>query len=51
LFDVEEEFGMAIAAKTIGEALVAVLFAVSLIALPGPQKHPQMIPHCHLESG
>jgi hypothetical protein len=41
----------AIAAKTIGGALVAVLIVVSLVALPGPQKRPQMIPHCHLESG
>src|SRR5262245_28891194 len=34
LLDVEEELGMAIAAKTIGGALVAGLIAVSLIALP-----------------
>jgi hypothetical protein len=51
LFDVEEELGMAIAAKTIGGALVAGLIAISLVALPGPAKDPQMVPHCHLEGG
>jgi hypothetical protein len=51
LLDVEEELGMAIAAKTIGRVLVAGLIAVSLVALPGPAKDPQMVPHCHLEGG
>ena len=43
--------GMAIAAKTIGAALVAMLIAVSLVSLPGPAKDAQAIPHCHLEVG
>jgi len=43
--------GMAIAAKTIGGALVAMLIAVSLVSLPGPAKDAQAIPHCHLEVG
>lgn len=51
LLDVEEELGMAFAAKTIGGALVAGLIAVSLVALPGPAKDPQIVPHCHLEGG
>jgi hypothetical protein len=41
----------AIAAKTIGGALVAVLIAVSLVELPDPAKDAQFIPHCHLEGG
>jgi len=41
----------AIAAKTIGGALLAVLIAVSLVGLPDPAKEAQSIPHCHLESG
>jgi hypothetical protein len=51
LLDVEEELGMAIAAKTIGRVLVAGLIAVSLVALPGPAKDPQNVPHCHLVGG
>jgi hypothetical protein len=42
---------MAIAAKTIGWALVAAIIAVSLVAPPGPAKDAQTIPHCHLEGG
>jgi hypothetical protein len=51
LLDAEEGLGMAIAAKTIGGALVAVLIAVGLVALPGPAKGPHIVLHCHLEGG
>jgi len=46
-----KSLGMAIAAKTIGWALVAAIIAVSLVAPPGPAKDAQTIPHCHLEGG
>jgi hypothetical protein len=42
---------MAIAAKTIGGALVAALIAVSLVAMHGPTKGSQIVPHCDLEGG
>ena len=51
VLDVEEGLGMAIAAKTIGGALVVVLIGVSLVANPGPAKHSQIVLHCHLEGG
>jgi hypothetical protein len=45
-----KSLGVAIAAKTIGGTLFAVLIALSLVALPGPAKDVQTIP-CHLKSG
>jgi hypothetical protein len=43
--------GMAIAAKTLVGALVAVLIAVSLVSLPGPAKDIKTNAHCHSEGG
>ena len=40
--------GMAIAVKTIGGALVAVLIMVSLVSPHSPAKHAQAIAHCDL---
>jgi len=39
----------AIAAKTIGGALIAVLIVVSLVELPVPATDAQIIPQCHVE--
>jgi len=51
VLNVEGGLGMAIAAKTIGGTLVAVLISVGLVALPGPAKDPHIVPHGHLEGG
>jgi hypothetical protein len=45
----KSSLGATIAANRIGEALVAVLIAVSLLAIPAPAKEAQTNPHCHLK--
>jgi hypothetical protein len=42
---------MAIAAKIIGGALVAVLIMVSLVSPHSPAKDAQAVTHCDLETG
>jgi hypothetical protein len=45
----KSSLGATIAANTIGEALVAVLIAVSLVAIPVSAMEAQTNPHCHLK--